>query len=83
MTGAVRNPQTFPYRQGMTVLDVVLQAGGVNDFAAPNRAKLYRKSASKAEVIPIELGTLLRKGGLDGNIEIMPGDVLAVPERLF
>jgi len=83
VTGAVRAPQTFPYRQGMTVLDAVLQAGGVNDFAAPNRTKLHRKSSSKTEVIPIELGTLLHKGGLEGNIEIKPGDVIAVPERLF
>src|SRR5229473_446914 len=65
VTGAVRAPQTFPYRPGMTVLDAVLQAGGVNDFAAPNRTRLHRKSSSKTEVIPIELGTLLKKGGLE------------------
>jgi len=83
VTGAVRTPQTFPYRPGMTVLDAVLQAGGVNDFAAPNRTRLHRKSSSKTEVIPIELGTLLKKGGLEGNIEVQPGDVISVPERLF
>lgn len=83
VTGAVRNPQSIPYRQGMTVLDAVLSAGGVNDFAAPNRTKLHRKSGSKTEVISIELGSILTKGGLDSNIEVRPGDIISVPERLF
>ena len=83
ITGAVRNPQSIPYRQGMTVLDAVLQAGGVNDFAAPDRTKLHRKTQSKTEVISIKLGSLLSKGGVDSNIEVKPGDVIAVPERLF
>lgn len=83
ITGAVRNPQSIPYRQGMTVLDAVLQAGGVNDFAAPDRTKLHRKTQAKTEVISIKLGSLLSKGGVDSNIEVKPGDVIAVPERLF
>lgn len=83
ITGAVRNPQSIPYRQGMTVLDAVLQAGGVNDFAAPDRTKLHRKTQSRTEVISIKLGSLLTKGGVDSNIEVKPGDVIAVPERLF
>lgn len=83
VTGAVRNPQSLPYRQGMTVLDAVLAAGGVNDFAAPNRTKLHRKSGAKTEVIRIQLGSILNKGGLDSNIEVRPGDIISVPERLF
>ena len=83
VTGAVRNPQSLPYRPGMTILDAVLQAGGINDFAAPNRTKLHRRLRSKTEVIPIELGSILDKGSLDSDIEVKPGDVISVPERLF
>lgn len=83
VTGAVRNPQSIPFRQGMTVLDAVLAAGGVNDFAAPNRTRLHRKGKSTVEIIPIQLGTIMTKGGLDSNIYVKPGDVIAVPERLF
>lgn len=83
VTGAVRTPQSIPYRQGMTVLDAVLAAGGVNDFAAPNRTKLHRKSGTRTEVIPIQLGSILTRGGLDSNIEVRPGDIISVPERLF
>ena len=83
VTGAVRTPRSMPYRQGMTVLDAVLEAGGVNDYASPNRTKLYRKIKGKTEVIDVDLGSILTKGKLDTNVELKPGDVVTVPERLF
>jgi polysaccharide export outer membrane protein len=83
VTGAVRTQRSVPHRQGMTVLDAVLEAGGVNDFASPNRTKLYRKLKNKTQVIEIELGDILNKGRLETNILLRPGDVLTVPERLF
>jgi polysaccharide export outer membrane protein len=83
VTGAVRTPRSIPHRQGMTVLDVVLEAGGVNDFASPNRTKVYRKIKEKTEVFEIELGNILNKGRLETNILLRPGDVITVPERLF
>jgi len=85
VTGAVRTPRSMPHRQGMTVLDVVLEAGGVNDFASPNRTKLYRKGKGKdkTEVFDIELGNILNKGRLETNLFLRPGDVITVPERLF
>jgi len=72
VTGAVRTPRSMPHRQGMTVLDVVLEAGGVNDFASPNRTKLYRKVGSKTEVFEIELGDILNKGQLATNLPVKP-----------
>ncbi len=83
VTGAVRTPRSIPYRQGMTVLDAVLEAGGPSEFAAPNRSKLYRKGKDKTEVIDVDLGDILNKGKLKTNIVLRPGDVVTVPERLF
>lgn len=83
VTGAVRTPRSMPYRQGMTVLDAVLEAGGLNEFAAPNRAKLYRQSKDKTSVFDIELGGILNKGQMETNLGLRPGDVVTVPERLF
>ena len=83
VTGAVRNPRSMPHRQGMTVLDAVLECGGVNDFSAPGRTKLYRKSKDKTEVFDIDLNDILRKGRLESNLMLRPGDVISVPERLF
>jgi len=83
ITGAVTNPTSINYRQGMTVLDAILAAGSVNDFASPNSTKLYRKISGKIRVINIYLGDILYKGKLETNIELRPGDILTVPERLF
>lgn len=83
VTGAVRAPRSMNHRQGMTVLDAVLEAGGLNEFAAPNRTKLYRRQDDKVEVYDIELGDILTKGKLHSNLPLRPGDVLTIPERLF
>ena len=83
ITGAVNNPISLNYRQGMTVLDAVLAAGSINDFAAPNSTKLYRKAEGKTRVFNIDLGDILYKGKLETNMELRPGDIITVPERLF
>lgn len=84
VTGAVRNPVSIPHRQGMTVLDAVLQAGGLNDFAAANRTRLYRKQASgETRTVAVRLADILGSGELDTNIEVRPGDVITVPERVL
>ena len=83
VTGAVSAPSSLNYRQGMTVLDAVLASGGINDFAAPDSTKLYRKISGKMRVISIYLGDILYKGELETNIELRPGDIITVPERLF
>ena len=81
VTGAVRTPISIPYRQGMTVLDAVLQAGGVNEFAAANRTRLYRREGEVTQTLPVRLGAILGSGDLDTNLEVRPGDVITVPER--
>ncbi len=83
LTGEVQRPLSVPFRQGLTVLDLVLEAGGVTEFAAPNRTKLYRTTDAGVKVIKVKLGDILNKGKLDTNYALQPQDVLTVPERLF
>jgi polysaccharide biosynthesis/export protein len=83
VTGAVNTPSSLNFRQGMTVLDAILAAGSVNDFSAPNNTKLYRKIDGKARVITIRLADILYEGRLETNIDLRPGDIITVPERLF
>lgn len=83
VTGAVETPSSFTYRQGMTVLDAVLEAGGVNEFAAPDRAKLYRRHNNQTLVLDIQLGGILNRGELSTNYPLHPGDIITVPERFF
>jgi len=83
VTGAVETPISFSYRQGMTVLDAVLEAGGVTEFAAPSRAKLFRQINKKTQVFDIDLGGILNQGELITNYPLKPGDIITVPERFF
>lgn len=83
VTGAVRNPISVPYRQGMTVLDAVLAAGGTTEFAAADRTELYRKDDAGTHSYAIRLDRILQKGDLANNYPMQPGDVLTVPERAF
>ena len=83
VTGAVNSPQSVPYRKGMTVLDLVLLAGGANEFALPNNSKLYRKSQGEVKVYPIYLDDILKAGKLESNYMLAPSDIVTVPERSF
>jgi polysaccharide export outer membrane protein len=83
VTGQVKAPQALPYHEGMTVLDAVLAAGGLTDFAAPNRTKLVRTVDGKQQEIKVRLGKLLDGGDMSQNIALRPGDVLLVPQSRF
>ena len=83
VTGAVRTPVSVPYRQGMTVLDAVLAAGGTNEFAAADNTELYRKEGDTTRAYAVRLDRILQKGDLATNYPVQPGDVITVPERAF
>ena len=80
VTGAVINPLSIPHREGMTVLDVILEAGGVNEFASPSKTRLYRADGQRLNV---NLDRLLRQGDMSTNYALVPGDILTIPERIF
>ena len=83
VTGAVRQPVSIPFRQGMTVLDAVLAAGGVTEFAAPNRSSLHRKAGDGSQAYGVLLNDILENGNLSTNYKVAPGDVITVPERVL
>ena len=83
VTGAVADNISINYHQGMTVLDAVLEAGGLTKMADSNSAKLHRRTAQGQQVYDIRLKDIMRKGDMRTNVPLLPGDVITVPERLF
>lgn len=83
ITGAVNGQLSMPYRDGMTVLDLVLEAGGLTEFANGNNTKLYRNVEGEVKIYPIRLGDILNKGRLETNYLLLPSDIVTVPERAF
>jgi len=83
IVGGVADPKSISHRDGMTVIDLVLEAGGVNEFSSPESARLYRTVAGQPKVYPVYLQSILQNGILDTNYLLLPGDVISVPERRF
>jgi polysaccharide export outer membrane protein len=81
--GQVVKPTSLPYRDGMTVLDAILQVGGLAPYAAGNRAKIVRLEGGKETEIKIKLEALVNGGDMKQNLPLAPGDVLVVPETRF
>jgi polysaccharide export outer membrane protein len=81
--GEVQNPGPVPYRERMTLLDVLLEVGGLTEFASGNRSKLVRTVDGKAEETRVRLDRLLNRGDLSENLEVRPGDVVVVPASVF
>lgn len=81
--GQVESPGAVPFRDGMTMLDALLEAGGLTEFAAGNRSRLRRTVDGRPQERRVRLDNLLNKGDMRENLDMMPGDVLVVPEAVF
>ncbi len=81
--GEVAQPDVLSFRQGLTLLDVMIAVGGLSEYAAGNRAKIIRLTKDGQREIPVRLDDLLADGDMSANIALFPGDILIVPESFF
>lgn len=83
VVGQAEVPKAVPYRRGMTVLDLMIDVGGLTKFAAGNGAKIVRRMPDGEEqTIPVRLGDLMN-GAIKNNVGIQPGDILIIPQSLL
>ncbi|HTU67457.1 MAG TPA: XrtA/PEP-CTERM system exopolysaccharide export protein [Steroidobacteraceae bacterium] len=83
VVGQAVNPRSLPFRAGMTVLDVVIEVGGLSQYAAGNRATLIRTESGKEHKTKLKLKDLLEDGDMSQNLPIERGDVIVIPESRF
>lgn len=83
ITGAVNNPLSIPFYKDITVLDLVLEAGGLTAFANADNAILYRKTPNGLESYPVHVNQILTEGILTTNYVLRPSDILIIPESVF
>lgn len=83
VVGQAAQPQSLNYREGMTLLDVMIQVGGLSEFAAGNRAKIVRDLNGEKVSVDVNIKDLMNKGDMRQNVRMMPGDVLIIPESFF
>ena len=81
--GQVAQPKAVPYRERMTLLDVMIEVGGLTRFAAGNRSRVVRTVDGRSEEIRVRLEDLLERGRIKENMPMRPGDVVIIPEAIF
>ena len=83
VVGKAAQPRALSYRKDMTLLDVMIEVGGLADGAAGNRARIVRSYGGNPREIKVRINDLLNKGKISANLKMMPGDVLIIPESRF
>jgi polysaccharide export outer membrane protein len=83
VVGQATEPKSLNYRSGMTLLDVMIEVGGLGEFASGNKARIVRNESGSEKTIKVRLKDLLNKGDMSQNLRMQPGDVLIIPESAF
>jgi len=81
--GEASQPRALPFRSSMTALDVLIEVGGLTKYADGNRAVLVRNVDGKQQSFRVRLDSLIRDGDINQNIDMLPGDILIIPQRFF
>jgi polysaccharide export outer membrane protein len=81
--GEAAKPQAIPYRANMTVLDAMIEAGGLTKYAAGNDAVLVRSADGAQTTYSVRLNNLIKDGDVSANVPLDPGDILIIPQRAF
>ncbi|MEZ5583855.1 MAG: polysaccharide export protein [Candidatus Competibacteraceae bacterium] len=83
IVGEAARPQSLPFRESMTALDVMIAVGGFTEFADGNRSTLVRSVDGEEKKFRLRLDDLVNDGDISANVDMLPGDVLIIPEAWF
>lgn len=81
--GEATNPSAINYTETMTLLDLMIQVGGLTEFAAGNNAKLVRMVDGEQKSFQIKIDDLIKEGDIKQNVDMLPGDIIIIPEAWF
>jgi len=83
IVGQATEPRAIAYRKGMTILDAMIEVGGLTEIADGNRAVIVRQEGAEERIYRVRLSDLLRNGEVGANVDLIPGDVVIIPESRF
>jgi len=81
--GAVNQPRAIEYREGMTVMEAILESGGFTKFASQNDTQIRRKEDDKEISLPVKAKEIIQSGTMTQNVKLKPGDYIIVKESIF
>jgi len=83
VVGEASSPMSMLYKDSMTLLDLMIEVGGITDFAAGNKTTLIRKEKGEFKEFTLRIDDLIRDGDFTANVDMKPGDILIIPEAWF
>ncbi len=81
--GEALNPSAISYTEHMTLLDLMIAVGGLTEFANGNGAKLVRVVNGEKVSYDLDINDLIKKGDIEKNVDMLPGDIVIIPEAWF
>ena len=81
--GAVNEPRSIKYREGLKIMEAILAAGGFTEFASKNDTVIFRRDGEKEISIRAKLKDLIKDGDLKQNLILNSGDYIVVEEGMF
>jgi len=81
--GAAAKARSLPYKEHLTLLDVMIVVGGLAEIAAGNKASIVRLVDGEQRQYNVRLDDLIQGGDITANVDMLPGDVLIIPEAWF
>ena len=84
VVGEATQPKALPFYEGMTLLDLMISVGGITEFAAGNSAKIFRvNEKGEQQEFEARIEDLIKDGDITANVDMLPGDILIIPESWF
>jgi polysaccharide export outer membrane protein len=85
IVGATEKPASLPFRANMTLLDAMIEVGGLSEFAAGDKARLVRqdRATGRQKEYDLKIARLIKRGDTSANVKLEPGDVIIIPESMF
>ena len=81
--GGVNLPKTIEYRDGMTVMEAILESGGFTKYASQNETQILRKAAGTEVTISVRAKDIINDGKMELNVKLKPGDYIIIKESMF
>ncbi|MBL4829995.1 MAG: polysaccharide export protein [Aliivibrio sp.] len=81
--GEAANPKSISYRENMSLLDVMIEVGGLTEFADGNSSRLVRIIDGKQQEFSLSVDSLIRDGEIKANVDMLPGDIIIIPDSWF
>ncbi len=83
VVGEASDPRNIPYRKHMTLLDLMIDVGGLTEYADGNDAVLIRNFNNTQSTHELRIEDLIKDGDISANITMYPGDIVIIPEAWF